>query len=413
MKPLVYCAGSLLLGVALGVSIDEITTRPASNEAATVSSQIVETDEEFSERALEQARNMLAETFGTPVPFSGLSPGEVAKRLNYVVFNHCKNEQPHTGRVDINELFHECRAACGGYSYVLRGLLAVHGIPSRYANLYNVPQQGNHTLVEANVGPGQWMLLDPTFGSYFTKDGNPDGEALSLSGVRFELNLQTIGERVFVAQKGDPAEATKDLSHLYGQGRFSYPYMRVENYLLAEGYAPTGLGLTVPLVLPLRVVDGVAQAGTLEAATVAEGEQAFLSWTNATLNNDDLEDDTSYLFSIVGSHPPYFESLNIVHVDGLENNIEYELRVAGTSRNHSNEIQIVDIGRGVSMNSVLQEVTPAGPFTISRIFRSETGDARFAIRLIRSSGASVRIFGVSITSLKGDAQGARVGDAAI
>ena len=67
---------------------------------------------------------------------------------------------------DINDLFAHCVTACGGRSYVLRGLLAACGLHSKYQNIYNIPIQGNHSAVEVMLNE-QVAFLDPTFGAFF------------------------------------------------------------------------------------------------------------------------------------------------------------------------------------------------------------------------------------------------------
>ena len=54
------------------------------------------------------------------VNFQNYSDKEKALYLNAVVFNFCENKQPHIQNLD--SLFVNCNTACGGYSYVLRGL---------------------------------------------------------------------------------------------------------------------------------------------------------------------------------------------------------------------------------------------------------------------------------------------------
>ena len=43
-------------------------------------------------------------------------------------------------------------------TYVLRGLFAALGYKTRYVNLYNIPNQGNHTLVEVQWKGGTWSV---------------------------------------------------------------------------------------------------------------------------------------------------------------------------------------------------------------------------------------------------------------
>ena len=199
----------------------------------------------------EPSKRLLHRMYGAQRPFEDKSPAEIAKLLNYAVFNHCSIDLPHTGRQDITELFDVCRTSCGGYSYVLRGLLGAYGIRTRYANLYNLPKQGNHTMVEAEVEPGVWALYDPTFGAYFSK--RLGDKPLSLEEVRFMLTPETIKKYVNTAAKeGAPARDAK-VGDLYAKSRFNYPNMDLDSYVTAEAGVPVGQNVKVPLVMPLRM----------------------------------------------------------------------------------------------------------------------------------------------------------------
>lgn len=352
--------------------------------------------DEFGAGSLLHAREMLQGYFGDDAPFRGLSPEQLAKRLNYVVYNHCESTQPHTGQKDINELFSECRTACGGYAYVLRSLLAAHDIRTRYLNLYNLPQQGNHVMVEVEIAPRQWALFDPTFGSFFTGDGRSQSTPLSFQDIRFQLRIDSIEQNSLVARKGDVSLGAED-ELLYDSNSFNFKYMEIENYLLAEAYAPVKEGLTVPLTLSMNLKNGVDEAGTLAPVSVGEGEAEFLRWTNATLNDDVENNDTSYLFSMLGNYKPYFESLNILKFDGLSADMSYEISIAGNSSHNEASVQIVDIGNDVYMDTIEADIVADGHFEVKRKFIAKSSSASFVIRLIEPKDSFVRVFGVSIS----------------
>ncbi len=86
--------------------------------------------------------------------FRNMPIAEAGKRLNQVVYGFCSSGSPSSP--DINQLFHQCTTACGGYSYVLRGLLKAISAETRYANFYNIPNQGNHTAVEVKLEYRIW-----------------------------------------------------------------------------------------------------------------------------------------------------------------------------------------------------------------------------------------------------------------
>lgn len=87
-----------------------------------------------------------------------MSPSERAARPNQAVYDFCENGHADTPN-GVNDLYKTCATACGGISYVLRGLLEATGDRTRYAQFYNIPNQGNHTPVEVDLGNGHWGFL--------------------------------------------------------------------------------------------------------------------------------------------------------------------------------------------------------------------------------------------------------------
>lgn len=122
---------------------------------------------------------------------------ERAARLNQAVYAYCEHGST-PGH--INNLFETCKAACGGYSYVLRGVLEATGARTRYVNLYNIPNQGNHTVVEFEID-GEWPLYDPTFGAYFTENGEADGHPLSVQEVAYREQGRDLNDLVLQSKK--------------------------------------------------------------------------------------------------------------------------------------------------------------------------------------------------------------------
>lgn len=341
----------------------------------------------------EPSKRLLQRMYGEQLPFGDKSPAEVAKILNYAVFNHCSIDLPHTGREDITELFDVCRTSCGGYSYVLRGLLGAYGIRTRYANLYNLPKQGNHTMVEAEVEPGVWALYDPTFGVYFSK--RLGDKPLSLEEVRFMLTPETIKKYVNTAAKeGAPARDAK-VGDLYAKSRFNYPNMDLDSYVTAEAGVPVGQNVKVPLVMPLSMSDREVVAGKMGAQTLQEGRAAFLQWTNGTLNSEGRHDDVSYLFHIVGDYKPYYRSANIIRLTKLKKGKIYRIVFSGIAPDDA-QLQIVDIGRDIKLNSILAETLAPGPYTAQRRFRAINDTADIYVSLSPSAAKTIYLFGVSV-----------------
>jgi hypothetical protein len=327
--------------------------------------------------SLPYARAMLSRVYGTNKPFSGRSPEEIAKFLNHLVFSYCRNEAPRTGVNNINELFNNCNTECGGYSYVLRGLLNVYGIKTRYSNFYNLPQQGNHTAVEVEIEKGRWSLFDPTFGVFFTLDGNPESQPLSTEEVRFLLDEVSIFKSVnSVSTKRIVAENHK-LINLYNN-KFSADYMKLENYLLAEQAVSGGANAVVPLILPVDLKNGYVMFGSKTFLDLNTADLNFLNDTNNILNNESLEDDVSFLFRIIGKNDEDFRTINILRFNNLIPGIKYDLEIYGYAPNYS-KIQIVPIGRSAKINKIEPNFLEMGKFTILYQLKPEASSSDFVI----------------------------------
>ena len=380
---------SVTLGIsfAIGISADCLAetnfdrsgTQPLSSQLKLYNESTALHDVESDPIILSSipyANEMLTNLYGTSKPFPDMSAEDVAKYLNHLVFNFCSNTLPHTGTSDINELFVECRTACGGYLYVLRGLLASQGITTRISNFYNLPQQGNHSAVEVEVKPGEWALFDPTFGTFFTLDGNVEGQPLSTEDVRFLLNRETISTSVLMAKK-DASVNRMPLKELYEQD-FRAQYMNLENYALAEQAVSEGSDAIVPLITTLNVEGGEAVAGSPSFDDAASGQSSFLKWTNETLLNNHPVDDTSYLFHIVGQYENFFQSMNVLRIIGLTLGDLYEIQIHGYTATAS-KIQLVPFGRSVKLNVIEPQSVEAGRFTVSRSLKSEEKDVEILI----------------------------------
>ena len=392
----------MVLGVLIGWKVDhflivknKVTPLKTEITALKTENQNVSIPNDETSKSIITARAMLQSKFNTTTPFRDRSAMDIGKILNFIVSNHCNSAPPHTGQKDINELFVVCRTACGGYAYVLRGLFAAYGIKTRYANLYNLPAQGNHTMIEAEISSGKWALFDPTFGSFFTSDGRIDGPLLSLEEVRFNLTPASIHQHVITAKKGMPIFDDVNLISLYDKAKFKYPNMRVENYLIAEIAAPAGMDLLVPLTLPLKIVNRRAIAGVINVRNIQEGQAGFLDWSNSTLNNDDPSDDTSYLFNISGNYDPYFRSMNILSLTGLKVGKIYDLNISGVIGDKDVEIQVVDIGRNLIFNTILPErLKMKTPFSLHRKFRASSKNGQIIINVTKPQNSKAYIFGV-------------------
>ncbi|MFZ2101878.1 MAG: hypothetical protein WAU86_15070, partial [Oricola sp.] len=235
----------------------------------------------LSEDAISAAHEWFKRQDISEKSFSSIPLEESAKRLTKAVYSFCiSGNAPQ----DLNDLFVACTAACGGYSYVLRGLLETIGAETRYANFYNIPNQGNHTGVEVRIGD-RWGFLDPTFGAYFTVDGSPDGETLSVRQVAYEVPFGTLDKHVLQARKQPEEFVLAKLGDLFNE-QFEHSYMTLINYQVAERISRANSDSLLSLDIPLEVENGKAEFGSMEIAGLVVKQSEWLALTNATLNDD-------------------------------------------------------------------------------------------------------------------------------
>ena len=320
-----------------------------------------------------------------------LDKTDLLKRLNAVVFNHCKSEVPHTGIEDINELYKTCKTACGGYSYVLRGLIEALGFKTRYINFYNLPNQGNHTCVEVEVAKDRWVFLDPTFGSFFTKNDKINGQLMSIDEVRYQPDKNALLRKVFVAVKETVNKQNKnytkyiilDLNKIYEKNKYNFKYMKIENYLLAEQVERVGPSLIVPLVAKIILHNGSYQLGEKNFNSVKSGVDGFLKDTNKLLNDSDLSNDISFLFSKVGNYSPYFKSVNILNIEKMEINSEYNFILCGFAYNEIN-LHIKTIGRNLLLKNNEPIKLNPGKFSMNLLFRAKSGNGQLLLSITPS-----------------------------
>lgn len=345
--------------------------------------------------ALPYAKAMLQKICGSEVPFSRNSVADTAKYLNHLVFVSWSSNNQSRASTRMNDLFESLDGACGARAYVLRGLLAVHSIKSRFSNLYNLPGQGNHTLVEVEISAGKWALFDPTYGVFFTQSGNADDAPLSLDEVRF-LDKHSLKQHVLVAKKTATSNDIA-INKLYGKD-FDYPCMQLENYVLAEKSSAVGVSSVVPLVLSINISKGETIAGSSTFTDLEGGRIDFLRWSNGTLNNTDPTDDVSYLFHIVGRYSPYFQSINIIELKGLHPDSVYEIYFYGYTKKRA-LVQLTTIGRDSKLSNSNPELVAAGKFKIDRQFKAAGSVARFLFSLNDTPGESyIYLFGLEVKS---------------
>lgn len=346
--------------------------------------------------ARDAARRLLDRAVPGWRSLQSLDRAEVSKRLNFVAYNHCTTDGPPV--TPLLMLFEECRTSCSGYVYVLRGLLDVFDIPSRHTALYNIPSQGSHSLVEAEVDVGRWALLDPTFGVYFTASGRPEDGPVSMDGLQYELRGRDLLAHVVQAKASTPALALAGLHEIYEAKRFRHDYMDLRYYHMAEQHGYDSRRLLLPLTVSLDVSAGAARFGSLAEGDLPAAEAAVLAATNARLNDDDPANDVAFVITYLGQ-PESRRQQAFVFVSGLERGRTYALALR--IHNHNPEafpLQAAQVGGGIVFRSGEPVTVGEGMSTSSWDFRA-TGER--SIVLLRSLAESgyVRLLGIEIRAL--------------
>lgn len=320
------------------------------------------------------------------------APKDVAKVLTKSVYGFCLSEPQVVNMVD---LFQNCKTACGGYSYVLRGLLEYLGYRTRYANLHNIPQQGNHTAVEVLID-GEWGFLDPTFGVYFTENGLATGDLMSLSEIvlhgvssknvfrvvdRGSSNIDLPLEKIFTNQK----PISEPLRN--GTG----PLM-VSSYSLAEQIEYREQEILLPLEIPLTLDSNDSVSfGTLENVSFQELQQNWLVKTNETLNDEQIYNDVSFNTSFLYNYEG--QKISFLKIKNIKPKQKYSVKFNFYTNQELAKVQISNVGKFTVHDFSNPVEIKKGSSIISGTFLSGKDEATFLIRNIDNTGI-VRLFGI-------------------
>lgn len=319
--------------------------------------------------------------------FEAIPQREIVLRLNQAVYSFC---EAGTAPSDIDDMYTDCVGQCGGFAYVLRGLLTELGIETRNANLHNIPNQGNHTAVEALVDD-RWMFVDPTFGVFFTENGQPDGRVLSLNAINFEYRQQDLADFVLQARKASSHVDRDSLSTLYNDV-FDHEFMVLRNYQVAEqieyGFADSSLNLDIPLSLN----GGSARIGGDELIDSTANESSWLEATNQTLLDDDPLNDvsfnTSYLFP---------NKLVTLSLHDLIPGHPYLVRMFLASDRDNQSLEISNIGKGVQLDRGRSVMQKKGTHTVDVRLSAKRSVGTIMLRSVGSS--KMRLFGIEVGKL--------------
>lgn len=352
------------------------------------------------------------ETLHTPIPSSGqlaatnwleqnaydldliraLPLAERSARLNQAVYDFCEGGTA-SSPPDINDLFKNCKTACGGFSYVLRAMLEATGARTRYVNLLNIPQQGNHTGVEVRIDD-DWAYFDPTFGAYFTENGTVDGRVLGLSEIASSTQKINLEDKVLQASNTRMDVINSPLETLYAE-TFQHAYMDLQNYQLPEFLSYGDPREMILLEVDVRLQDRRARIGNLEAADFQSLSNGWLADTNAILLNDDFTDDTSYNASMLwGRNRP---SMTVVALDNAtigEGGLISLIFWNGAKTDVT--LQIMPMGKTLSLRANRFATLPTGRSRLDIPYRAQERNARFALRNTEEAGV-IYLFGIEVT----------------
>lgn len=324
-----------------------------------------------------------------------LSPTDVSKRLTKAVFDFCKSG-PQDG--NIIDLFSNCITSCGGYTYVLSGLLESLGLQTRTVRLYNIPQQGNHVALEVKIAD-KWRFLDPTFGVFFTDDGTPEGELISLRELSKIKQINS--NNVFrVINRNNPYIFDEIGNMFSNEFDLSDPLMNGNGSLLVSSYQEAekidylGARSLLPLQISLDLKKRKhVEFGTFEKLSLLELKSEWLRLTNETLNDNnpynDISYNTSYLDNNLG------EKVTILKIDGLKKDITYQVSLFFYTKDINAKIQISSLGKFVRNDFELIDKIQNGTSILKRTFSSPFNSTSFLIRNASQNGG-IRLFGVAI-----------------
>ena len=255
---------------------------------------------------------------------------ELLKKNNFFTYNFCitgKSKQS-----SVPNLFLEPYTACGGCTFIFRAIAEYYDIETRYAYLYNIPHQGNHSLVEAKTRKGKWVLFDPTFGLFFTSDGQVDSNIYGLSEINYELFDKPLidyvikAKKVYVSKEKLAKFLRNSTSELYTPKFFNEKYMDLNSYVNSERYGYNDSNLETYLRIQIDMINDYLMIGT-DFKTLAEGEAGFLQASNSSLNDANKLNDFSYLASTIGKNA-VFQNV-IIEFINLKPSAKYTLTIKG------------------------------------------------------------------------------------
>lgn len=323
-----------------------------------------------------------------------MSVEDRAKAVLFATYKFCKvGDQRHT---DLNNLYEDCVAQCGGFAYFFRGIAEFIGLETRYSKLFNIPNQGNHVGVEVKMPSGRWGFFDPTFGNFFTQDGEYAGEALSIHSVSTEFNATGLDDAVLQADKNLPLQTATEPSRAFG-ATFDHRLMSLRNYQVAEAITQDDPDEMLMLEIPVDAISDI-EIGAFSSNDPTALNAAWLDYTNKTLNDNNPYNDTSYDSALLYNSETL--KTTILSFNRLIPMKFYNLSIKFYNSGVGQRIQIQNVGKSLRFGARTISEAPPGisEFTISFLPAKASGQIylrnmdrggivrMFAMRLSRSAG---------------------------
>jgi hypothetical protein len=323
-------------------------------------------------------------------------PVRLSKRINTFVYNYCTSQPPIEG--NLFKLLANCRTSCGGYVYVFRQITGFYGIQSRAVYLFNIPFQGNHSMVEIKYGKDKWALFDPTFGTFFTAGGNPSEIPYSLDDLYFNCTPDKLYKHVVQARSIPPEHSSMSIDALYTPRSFKAANMTLSTYLSADAYGNPDKYQYSLLWMNIDMNNDIYQFGG-PAKNIREGEEKFLTLTNSLLNDTKPNNHVSYVMSYLGEVEghTYKNGYRLTH---LKKDCVYSVTLYGINYYGPKTANVSLYPHFTDKRAILQhsgiQLIPKGAYTFSMLFRARETNAELVLEVYPNTVNSIRIFGIRV-----------------
>jgi hypothetical protein len=319
-----------------------------------------------------------------------MSATDRSKMLTFLTYKFCRNSSE--TRSDLDTLYQDCATQCGGYSYFFRGLAAALGLRTRYARLYNIPNQGNHVAVEVEIEDKNWAFFDPTFGVFFSDTGLSEN-VLSLQQITTTKTLDKLLKIVKQANNQYELSSNQPLHELF-DAEFNHRYMSVRNYMKPEALSTDHPDEMVILEIPMSLDRRSAVFGDFSSYKYEQLSMSWLNQTNFSLNDDDPLNDISYVTSQLTNAAE--ERLTLISLEDMVPNREYKAMIRFVNRTKiDKQLQISALGRGLQISNGGLVTLEPGTHDLPLNILSLRSFGQFYIRNLEADGIAF-LFGIRV-----------------